>query len=147
MLNRSAFTFDRITAGIMPPDGPQDGRLLTVVGVMLILVCGLMFFHQPAMASTAHLPGEDASSKMEAAGTLLRFIDTGLFKWGARLFAGICVLTAAWLLKEMRFGAAVVCVIAALIFGTAPKWVKNIFEISDEQSLFSMNKIALPFKV
>jgi hypothetical protein len=109
-----------------------------------------MFFHQPAMASTAHLPGEDASSKMEAAGTLLRFIDTGLFKWGARLFAGICVLTAAWLLKEMRFGAAVVCVIAALIFGTAPKWVKNIFEISDEQSLFSMNyqnKIALNYKV
>src|ERR1700678_919406 len=84
-----------------------------------------------------HLPGEDAISKTEPVGTLLKFIDTGLFKWGARIFAGLCVLSSGWLFKEMRLAPAVICIVAAIIFGTAPKWVKNIFEISDESSLFS----------
>ncbi len=88
-------------------------------------------------AANARLPGEDASDQLEAAGTLLRIIDTGLFKWGARLFAGICIMSSAWALKEQRFGFAVICVVGALLFGTAPKWVKNIFDIGDNQGLFS----------
>jgi hypothetical protein len=83
------------------------------------------------------LPGADASDKLEAAGTLLRLIDTALFKWGARIFAGICVMSAAWSLKEQRFGIAIVCIVGALIFGTAPKWVKNIFAVGSGDSIFS----------
>ena len=45
------------------------------------------------MASVAHagprIPGADAADKLEAAGTVLRIVDTALFKWGARLFSGI----------------------------------------------------------
>jgi hypothetical protein len=83
------------------------------------------------------LPGSDASDKLEAAGTLLRLLDTALFKWGARIFAGICIMSAAWSLKEQRFGIAIICIVGALIFGTAPTWVKNIFSIGAGDSIFS----------
>lgn len=85
----------------------------------------------------ASLPGSDASDKLEAAGTLLRLLDTALFKWGARIFAGICIMSAAWSLKEQRFGIAIICIVGALIFGTAPTWVKNIFSIGAGDSIFS----------
>jgi hypothetical protein len=90
----------------------------------------------PAWADGVRLPGEDASSKMESAGTLLRFVDTGLFRWVARLLAGLCILAAGWNLKEMRFAPAFISVIAAILFGTAPTWVKNIFTIGGADSVF-----------
>ena len=86
--------------------------------------------------SQGRLPGEDASSKLEAAGTLLRLIDTALFKWGTRIFAGICIMSSAWSLKEQRFGIAIISVVGAIIFGTAPTWVRNIFEIGTSDSVF-----------
>lgn len=43
--------------------------------------------------------------------------------------AGLAVLGAGWNLKEQRFGIAVVCIIAAIVIGTAPMWVKNIFDM------------------
>lgn len=98
--------------------------------VALILLFG------PEAYSQARLPGTDASDKLEAAGTLLRLIDTGLFKWGARIFAGICIMSAAWALKEQRFGIAIICIVGAIIFGTAPTWVKNIFDIGGGDSVF-----------
>lgn len=89
----------------------------------------------------SHLPGEDASDKLEAAGTLLRLLDTGLFKWGARIFAGLCIMAAAWSLKEQRFGVCVICIVAAIIFGTAPTWVKNIFNMGGTDSVFSTRDV------
>ncbi len=74
---------------------------------------------------------------MEGAGTLLRFIDTAIFGWVARLLCGLCVGGAAWSLKEARFGSAVVAIVSALLFGTAPTWVRNIFSISGASSVFS----------
>lgn len=110
--------------------------------LVVFIIFGLLFLvTYGAYAGNAHLPGDDVSGKMEAAGTLLKLLDTALFKWGARLFAGICIMSAAWALKEQRFGIAVICVLGAIIFGTAPKWVKNIFDVSDEQSLFSKTSI------
>lgn len=109
---------------------------LLIVGFALTVLY-LVVHSEPSFAAITRLPGEDASDKLEAAGTLLKVLDTGIFKWGARLFAGICVMSSAWALKEQRFGIAVICVIGAIIFGTAPKWVKNIFDIGDNQSLFS----------
>ncbi len=82
------------------------------------------------------IPGSDASDKLEAAGTLLRILDTALFKWGARIFAGICIMSSAWSLKEQRFGIAIICIVGALIFGTAPTWVRNIFSIGTNASVF-----------
>ncbi len=105
---------------------------LFIIGVVAVALLG-----SPA-ALAGSLPGDDASSKLEAAGTLLKLIDTGLFKWGARIFAGICILSAGWALKEQRFGTAIICVVGALTIGTAPKWVKNIFDVGDNQGLFSM---------
>jgi hypothetical protein len=93
---------------------------------------------QVSLASTGtSLPGDDASGKLEAAGILLKTLDTGIFKWGARIFAGICIMSSAWALKEQRFGIAIICVIGAIIFGTAPKWVQNIFDVGGNQGLFS----------
>lgn len=92
------------------------------------------------------LPGQDQSDKLEAAGTILRFVDTALFKWGARIFAGISILAGGWALKEQRFPVAVVCVISALVIGTCPMWVSNIFDIGGGNTLFSMIKLATPFK-
>ena len=97
----------------------------------------LVLWSHSAFAGSASLPGEDMSDKLQAAGTLLRLIDTGLFKWGARIFAGICIMSAGWSLKEQRFGIAIICVIGAIVFGTAPMWVKNIFEIGGGGGIFS----------
>ncbi|MCX6125180.1 MAG: hypothetical protein NTV34_10615 [Proteobacteria bacterium] len=104
--------------------------------VLVAVVAFVLMYANIALADIGNLPGRDESAKLEAAGTLLRLIDTGLFKWGARLFAGLCIMSAAWALKEQRFGMAVICVLGAVIFGTAPTWVKNVFSISGESSIF-----------
>lgn len=85
----------------------------------------------------SRLPGEDASDKLEAAGTLLKILDTGIFKWGARVFAGLGIMAGGWALKEQRFPTAVICIVGSMIIGTAPKWVKNIFDVGDNQGIFS----------
>jgi hypothetical protein len=101
-----------------------------------------LLFSRGAFAQVA-LPGSDASSQLEAAGTLLRILDTALFKWAARILAGVCILASGWALKEQRWGVSMVCIIGAIIFGTAPTWVKNIFEIGGSGSLFSDRTIEL----
>ena len=112
----------------------------TIILVFLLLgLLGLFiytFAFCPIALSQARIPGVDASEKLEAAGTVLRLLDTALFKWGARIFAGICVMSSAWSLKEQRFGIAIICIVGAIIFGTATHWVKNIFEISGSDSVF-----------
>lgn len=99
-----------------------------------------MLAHTQAFAGT-RIPGADASEKLEAAGTLLRIVDSVLFSWGARIFAGLCVMSAGWNLKEQRFGIAVLCVVAAIVLGTAPTWVKNIFDIGGGGGVFSQSLI------
>src|SRR3989338_6667264 len=95
-------------------------KLLLIGGLVLLAALFALALAGPEPALAAgQLPGEDASSKLEAAGTLLQILDTGLFSWGARIFAGICIMSSAWALKEQRFGIAIICVIGALIFGTA----------------------------
>ena len=127
-------------AGTSPPD-PNKYDLLTLILIGAAVALVFMFMGHSAFAAPVHIPGEDASDKLEAAGTLLRLVDTGLFKWGARIFAGICIMSAGWALKEQRFGIAIICVIGAIIFGTAPTWVKNIFEIGGNQGIFSQTGI------
>ena len=89
----------------------------------------LSFFISREVFCQGRLPGTDESSKLEAAGTLLRILDTALFTWGARVFAGVCILSAGWALKEQRYPIAFLCVLASIVIGTVPLWVKNIFAI------------------
>ena len=114
------------------------------LSVLTLLVSYLLFHPELSFAGVTRLPGDDASDKLEAMGTLLKIIDTAVFKWGARLFAGLCIMAAAWALKEQRFGVFAICAIGAIIFGTVPKWVKNIFDIGDNQSLFSQTEYLDP---
>ncbi|MBX9767202.1 MAG: hypothetical protein K2X47_08025 [Bdellovibrionales bacterium] len=103
---------------------------------VLIVFLILWLVHVQAYGGT-RIPGADASDKLEAAGTLLRIVDSVLFSWGARIFAGLCVMSAGWNLKEQRFGIAVLCIVAAIVLGTAPTWVKNIFDIGGGGGIFS----------
>lgn len=120
-----------ICGGLRPPGWIFLVTILILMGLLVLLtILG------PEAFAQAHLPGTDASDKLEAAGTILRIIDTGLFKWGARIFAGVCIMSSAWSLKEQRFGIAIISIIGAIIFGTAPTWVKNIFAISGSDSIF-----------
>ncbi|CAM6053766.1 unnamed protein product [Sphagnum tenellum] len=89
-----------------------------------------------AKASGVKLPGSDPSENMEAAGTVIRFFNTALFVWIGRLLAGICVIGAAWNIKEMRILPAALCVVAAAIIGTAPAWVKGAFSMMDTGDIF-----------
>ena len=115
---------------------------------LLLLVLLVVAFHaHPVFADGTTLPGEDASSKMESAGTLLRFIDTGIFKWAARLLAGICLFGAGWSLKEGRYGPAFISVISAILFGTAPSWVKNIFALGGSDSVFTSSELHSPTRL
>lgn len=133
------------------PGGAPHGRgpgndwfypTLLAVGALAVLV-GAFLWSGSAFGASTSLPGEDMSDKLQAAGTLLRLIDTGLFKWGARIFAGLCIMSAGWSLKEQRFGIAIICVIGAIVFGTAPMWVKNIFEIGGGGGVFSDSTAAV----
>lgn len=123
--------------------GPPERFVWFLVVVTGIFAAWLIFASGIACAQGGQLPGTDASDKLEAAGTLLRLVDTALFKWGARIFAGICIMSAAWSLKEQRFGIAIICIIGAIVFGTAPSWVRNIFAISGSDSVFGL--VAIPF--
>jgi drug/metabolite transporter (DMT)-like permease len=107
---------------------------------LLITLLLVMFVHSQAFAGS-RIPGTDASDKLEAAGTLLRILDSVLFSWGARIFAGLCVMSAGWNLKEQRFGIAVLCIVAAIVLGTAPTWVKNIFDIGGGGGVFSQTQV------
>ncbi len=104
---------------------------------LILLLIFVILFSLPALADGISLPGEDISSKMESAGTLLRFIDTALFKWTARILSGVCMFGTAWCFKEQRIGTGVVVLIAALLFGTSTMWVKNIFSAAGGDSVFS----------
>ena len=114
-------------------------RLLVsvLISVFALVLAGMLLSMPQALAGGTHLPGDDVSDKLEAAGTLLKLIDTGIFKWGARVFAGLLVMSGGWALKEQRFGIAAICVAGAVVIGTTPKWVKNIFDVGDNQSLFT----------
>lgn len=100
-----------------------------------------VLFHSTAYASgSGSLPsGTDETGQLTAAATLLNILDVGIFKWGARLFAGLCIMSSAWALKEQRFGVAVICIVGAILFGTAPKWVANLFAIGGNQGIFSQS--------
>ena len=100
-----------------------------------ILAC---CFLPDASASIPRLPGTDQSDKLQAAGTLLRIIDSVLFSWGARIFAGLLILNAGISLKNQAFGLAFISIIGAIMVGTTPLWVKNIFDMGGG-TLFSMN--------
>jgi hypothetical protein len=76
--------------------------------------------------------GGDSIEKLGALKDLLGIIDSGLFHWVARLMAGLCILSAGWALKEQKFSVAVVCLLGAMLFGTAVKWVKNVFSMGGD---------------
>jgi hypothetical protein len=122
-------------------------RAVFVASLVLCFLFLLAIRVHPALADTTTLPGIDASSQMEGAGTLLRFIDTAIFKWGSRLLAGLCVCGAGWSLKEGRYGPAVVSVISAFMIGTAPTWVKNIFAVGGSDSVFTSIELREDYRV
>ena len=110
---------------------------LPFILIFIALFVCIMSLCSPSYANIPRLPGSNEMDKLTAAGSLLRLIDSFLFTFGARLMAGICVLAAGWNLKEQRFAMALICVFAAVIIGTAPMWVKNIFDIGGG-TLFSL---------
>ncbi len=97
--------------------------------ILLILITSMAF-------AELKLPGKDLHHQLEAAGTLLRLVDSWVFTFGARLLAGLAVLSAGWNLKEQRFAMAIICVFAAIMIGTVPMWVKNIFEMGNHGNIF-----------
>lgn len=119
-----------------PYSEKEPPYLKIILYIFMGIVLWLIFSSGDLWSAIPRLPGSDQTDKLEAAGTLLRIVDSFLFTWGARVFAGICVLTAGWSLKEQNFGVAAICIIAAIVIGTAPIWVKNIFEMGGG-SLFS----------
>ncbi len=104
----------------------------------LLLGAGILILLLVADASwAANLPGSDRSQDLEAAGTLLRIVDTALFAWMARLVAGVLVLSSVLALKNQQFGASFMLIAGAIIAGTVPMWVKNIFTIGGGGTLFN----------
>lgn len=137
-------SYSMILAGdlLSPPLGQprtKTGRWLRANGQELFfffVILGVLLLFSTQGFAQVRIPGSDESAKLKAAGTLLMLVDTALFVWLARIFAGLCVLSAGWLIKEQKFGPAVVCVLGALIIGTSPLWVQNIFEIGGGGGVF-----------
>ena len=111
---------------------------LPFILVIIAISSCLMHLCTPFIyANIPRLPGSNEIDKLTAAGSLLKLVDSILFTFGSRIMAGICVLAAGWNLKEQRFAIAILCVLAAIVIGTAPMWVKNIFDIGGG-TLFSL---------
>lgn len=104
-------------------------RVITVISTMSFTLFALLTWASIALGEAVSLPGSDNFSKLTAAGDLIRIIDSFIFKFGARILAGLSVLAAGWNLKEQRFAMAIVCIFAAIMIATVPMWVKNIFDI------------------
>ncbi len=96
---------------------------------LVLLFVGSIFFASFLFGDIPRLPGTDEMDKLTAAGTLLRLVDSFIFKFGARILAGLSILAAGWNLKEQRFAMAIVSILAAIVLGTVPMWIKNIFEM------------------
>ena len=111
-------------------EGPKYQNLWFLILLLLLTMVSVAY-------AGPRIPGVDAADQLEAAGTVLRIVDTALFQWGARLFSGISILSAGYNLKEQRFGVAIICIIAAIILGTAPVWVENIFSIGGGDGIFN----------
>ena len=111
-------------------EGPKHQNFWFLILLLLLTMVSVAY-------AGPRIPGADAADQLEAAGTVLRIVDTALFKWGARLFSGISILSAGYNLKEQRFGVAIICIIAAIILGTAPVWVENIFSIGGGDGIFN----------
>ena len=97
--------------------------------MFLPLILLLLLFPELLFSQTVRLPGSDQFDKLTAAGDLLHIVDSFIFKFGARILAGIAVIAAGWNLKEQRFNMAIICICAAIIIATVPLWVKNLFEL------------------
>ena len=126
-----------------PDLDPRQGLMILLLwtAVTVAIIYSTLHSHPVFAADSGggaiSLPGEDLSVNLKAAGILLKLLDTGIFKWGARLFAGLCIMSSAWALKEQRFGIAIICVVGAILFGTAPKWVSDIFSMGGNTGLFA----------
>lgn len=116
---------------------PKGGGPMFWIFLLCFFLALVVLGSTDALAGVPRLPGSDETDKLQAAGSLLRIIDSFLFKFGARIMAGLAVLAGGWSVKEMAFGRAVLCFVAAIVIGTAPMWVKNIFEMGGG-TLFSM---------
>lgn len=109
---------------------PSASRVVTHQRVLFGFILFLVFMQSGiGICGAIRLPGTDITDHLTAAGTLLRVVDSFLFVFGARIMAGLCVLGAGWNLKEQRFAMAIICIIAAIMIGTVPMWIKNIFDI------------------
>lgn len=91
-----------------------------------------------ANASGVDLPSApDGTSSMTAAATILRLADTALFQWISRFLSAIAIWGVAISIKDMRYGAAFLALLAAFLFAAAPSLVTNIFTVSGGSTLFS----------
>lgn len=104
-------------------------RQNSVVITAIIFCISMLLIASIAHCAGDSLPGTDQFDKLTAAGDLFKTLDSFVFRIGARLLAGLCVLGAGWNLKEQRFASAVICIIAAIVIATVPMWIKNIFDI------------------
>lgn len=98
--------------------------LMFLIGMIVLLLSKITLCNDN---NPLPMGGTDHTSKFTAAGDLLLTIDGLVFKVGARLLAGVCILAGGWNIKEQRFATAIICVIAAIVIATVPMWIHNIF--------------------
>lgn len=105
--------------------------VIKIYNWILCFILSLIFIQSYEILAN-NLPADTNGSikSFTAANQLLGIIDSTIFKFGARILAGLCILGAGWNLKEQRFAMAIVCIFAAIIIGTTPMWIKNIFEMN-----------------
>lgn len=125
---------------VRPIHGANQSKMNTLIERLeqsFYILCVLMYaslvfymiFHIGDAFGAPKLPGSDESDKLEAAGTLLRIVDTALFSWISRILSALLLLSGGLALKDQRFGITALCVLGAILLATIPLWVRNIFDI------------------
>jgi hypothetical protein len=87
------------------------------------------------MALANQLPGNDITPQLETVGTIVRTGETLVFNWFSTFIAAIFIISSAVALKNMKFLAAGLCLVAGMIIVFTPSLINQI-KSTENSSIF-----------
>ena len=145
-MKQSKEIFNKIDSVVADPEFLAIGKGQLALSSMTMFAGLALILMTSSSGHADVIPGDDISGKMEAAGSLLRLLDTVMFSWGARLCCGFALLYAGWNLKKLQIARMACAIVAAILFGYGPNIVKDIFSASGSSSVFSSNDLKQEYR-
>ena len=134
VLNKETYLFIKKLKAFLKS---HDAKQISFAAFILSLLFSVISLE--GFAQIVTLPsGTGDVDNLDAAFSLIAITDSLIFKYGARILAGVAILSGAIALKNSNFGQAGLMIAAAIVIATSPTWVENLFKIGGG-TLFSQN--------